>query len=366
MSNDFAKEGTVSRELFPGFLPLFPSSFRLPFLYTSSFAFFELIPRSTSFSCTSNFSHNLLIVVVLEMSLALRRSVWGSLRSASPFSQSPPTTENNPESDPDMRAISKTLHRVRRKKEDATPKSKKLVRRIPRTITMTAFDAEGRPPPPELDRDVDLVGYLELEADIPPHWVFEKLHPQKDVETCSSALFHLPPNVKHLIYSFCFPEEDSKISLSPHFATKAVFDEEYFASPWDILDPVWGGLATCQELRHELMTYFWTEYHFHVSVNPFSGPRFSPLSHVWLPQYLHRIQCLTIEVDLTRFGGSALKYASSIGFECGKLERLLVDLIEGLQMRSSEVMMEGLIVLSRRYRGNRPVDGTFVTTEDGM
>lgn len=231
---------------------------------------------------------------------------------------------------------------------------------------MTAFDAEGRPPPPELDRVVDLVGSSHCTQDLnPPYLVFEALHPKQVMADCSGRFFTLPPKVKHLIYSFCLPEEERKITLSPRFATKAVFDDDYFASPWDILDPVWGGLSASQEMRNELLTYFWTEYRFYVSINPFSGPILSPLSHVWLTKYLSIIQYLTIEVDLTRFGGSALRYAPSIGYDCSKLERLIVDLIKGLQKRRNKIVIAELIVLSRKYLGNRPVDGVYVTNADG-
>lgn len=231
---------------------------------------------------------------------------------------------------------------------------------------MTAFDAEDRPPPPELDREVDLVGSIQS-SDEPnlPYRVFEALHPTQDRAKYNSPFFTLPPKVKHLIYSFCLPQEERKTTLSPRFATKAVFDDDYFASPWDILDLVWGGLSASQRMRNELLTYFWTEYRFHITVNPFSGPKLSPLSHLWLPKYLGIIQYLTIEVDLTRFGGSALRYAPSIGYDCSKLKSLMADLVTGLKERPNKIAMAELILLSRRYIGNRPVDGVYIISGDG-
>ncbi len=190
---------------------------------------------------------------------------------------------------------------------------------------MTAFDEEGRPPPPELDRDWDFAACMEpSQIPIDQCYVFETLHPREEVKNSVHTLFNLPPKIKHLIYGYCFPDEERIINLSPRFATKAIFDDEYFASPWDVLDPVLGALEASSTLRKEILTYFWTEFAFHVSINPFSGPKLSPLSNVWLPKYLDIIQHLTIEVDFTRFGGSALRYAPSFGHDYEKSENILV------------------------------------------
>ena len=165
---------------------------------------------------------------------------------------------------------------------------------------------EKRPPPPELDRSVDLLVLSDLEL------LSEDKLP--DVVKDSHPFFTLPMNVRRRIYGFCFPKETRKLSLSPRFATKAVFSVGYFASPWDVLDPVSGGLEAFSALRRDLYAYFWTEYHFHITITPFSGPMFSPLSHVWLINYLDIIQNLTVEADLTRFGCCVLKEAPKYGY----------------------------------------------------
>ena len=187
---------------------------------------------------------------------------------------------------------------------------------------MTALDAIGIPPPPELDHDYDYAAYSPIKTPIDPYYVFKKLRPKQE----DGGFFGLPPKIKHLIYGFCFPDECRKITLSPRFATKAVFDDEYFASTWDILDPVWGALTASSALRKEVLTYFWTEYHFHLTLNPFAGRKLSPLSNVWLPEYLGIVQHLTVEIDFTRFGGSAVRYAPSFGYDCAKLEKAMVIL----------------------------------------
>lgn len=161
----------------------------------------------------------------------------------------------------------------------------------------------------------------------------------------------LPASVRNRIYGFCFPTEDRNISLSPWGLTKAVFDSEYFACPWDILDHVWGGLGAFSALRKDLMNYFWANYHFHVTVTQCGGPRLFPLSHVWLMNNLGIVRFLTVEVDFTRFGGDCLKISPEYGYNVEKEWRLLEDIARGLCNRGEGAIVAELNLLCRRYLG---------------
>jgi hypothetical protein len=171
------------------------------------------------------------------------------------------------------------------------------------------------------------------------------------------ALFELPVTVRRKIYDYCLPDEPRKISLSPRFVTKAVFPDGSLASPWDVLEPVRGGLQAFSELRRELMTYFWTQFHFHVTLSPFTGPRFSPLSHVWLCDYLNVVQYLSVEADLTRFGFGTLQAATEFGHNVYKTETLMIKLVKGLVKRRGKTTMAEFNVMCRRYDGFRPYRG---------
>ncbi|KAM3068348.1 hypothetical protein ACMFMF_009162 [Clarireedia jacksonii] len=207
---------------------------------------------------------------------------------------------------------------------------------------------------PPFERSVDILATGD-EVTANSDTVFEQVLPLRRGVTCSK-IFQLPVCLRRRIYFYCFPREDRKISLSPRFATKDCFFTDYFASPWDVLDAVQGALASSSTMRNELMTFFWTEYHFHVTLSPFSGPFFSPLSHVWLPLYLDRIQYLTIEVDFTRFGCSALRNARKFGYNMEKMENMLMSIVNGLLKRSGRSTMAELHLMCRRFKGNRPRD----------
>lgn len=207
---------------------------------------------------------------------------------------------------------------------------------------------------PPLNRDWDLKAIDGIPSH--PDELFEHSLPRR-LNNSSSALFDLPINIRRQIYSCCLlDKENITVSLSPHFATKNCFQAYYFTSPWDILRPVAGGLVSFQLLRDDLMTYFWTEYTFHFTLTPFCNAVFTPLSSVWMPTYLDRIQHLAIEIDLTRFGGSALRTARQFGYNMEKMEHLLLDVVNGLVARRGQ--MAELIVLCRRFDGIRLVDET--------
>jgi hypothetical protein len=220
------------------------------------------------------------------------------------------------------------------------------------------------------ERSVDQIGFRNTQID--QEAVFGILLSSHNDTKHHHSLFALPVTVRRRICDFCFPPESRKVSLSPYFATRETFAEENLASPWDILEPVFGGLQAFQQLRHELMTYFWTEYHFHVTLSPFTGPKFSPLSSLWLPEYLEIIQFLTVEADFTRFGFGAPSHFAvmKIGFSTlskgraeygntflNKTENLLVEIVQGLIKRQGKTTMAEFNLMCRRYAGVRPVDG---------
>jgi hypothetical protein len=216
----------------------------------------------------------------------------------------------------------------------------------------------ARPTLPPFDRSVDLVAIADNIEDTT--LFLEEPYPGDDV----NQKFHirrLPASVQRKIYGFCFPTEHRKISLSPWFATKAVFEMDFFASPWDVLEDVSGGLGAFTAIRKDLLSYFWATYHFHITLNAFTGPKFSPLSQFWLQDYLGTIQFLTMEVDFTRFGGDCLKIAADYGYNMKKEEMLLIDIIIGLSSREESTTMAELNLLCRRYAGYHPYqDPNFI------
>ncbi len=305
--------------------------------------------------------------------VSLRRSVFGSLRSVSPF-----TTQKDDQLEPlvgrsPAMSISESITSQSSRYTAYTPSS--LFRRATATSPtlespsrftnlVLRLEEESRPSPPEFDRDVDLIA-TETEIRVDTDLVYGRIAGRQRTSGSAHPLFGLPASVKRRIYSFCFPLEERKISLSPYFATKAVFPEGYFASPWYILQNVSGGIQSFRALRHGLMTFFWTEYAFHVTLNEFGGPKLSPLSNVFLLEYLDMVQHLTIEVDFTRFGCSQLKDAKKFGYSFKKTGSMLTTIVQGLGERPVGSTMSALHLMCRRYAGFRPLNNSWVDNSTG-
>lgn len=198
-------------------------------------------------------------------------------------------------------------------------------------------------PPPEFARDVDIEFCLQP---VNLELIFQQLVPipkSVSIKPCMTAaeFFYMeaPAEVRAKICNYCLPWEPRRITLSPYFVLKGVFSEVYHASPWDVLENVLGGLHAFRALRLDLMAYFWTHYRFHVTLDPFSGPVFSPLTHKWLPRYLGIIQDLSIELDLTKFGGSSLRHSESYGYDCRKIDNKLASFIRHISRREDGLPM---------------------------
>jgi hypothetical protein len=77
--------------------------------------------------------------------------------------------------------------------------------------------------------------------------------------------------------------------------------------------------------------------------------------------YLHVVQHLTLEADLTRFGGSAISNAPEMGYGgYSKVEGLITAIVSGL---SKQWSIAELNLMCRRYVGSRPNSKTLNAPE---
>ena len=205
----------------------------------------------------------------------------------------------------------------------------------------------------QLDQSVNLICWGNHQIDRTR--IFDQCLPRDPTVNRSHPLFNLPTKVRMNIYKYCFPPNPRKITLSPAFATKAAFDPDFFDDPFEVQQYICGALEAFRAIRHELMTYFWTQFHFHVTLSPFTGPKFSPLSHIWLVDYATIVQHLTLEVDFSRFGGGYFIGASDYGYSMGKTDLMLCDIFTRMSKRRETTVMSELDLLCRRYAGVRPL-----------
>lgn len=103
------------------------------------------------------------------------------------------------------------------------------------------------------------------------------------------AFFTLNHEIKRRIFDFVFPYSEAgiPITLSPKFGTVDVYPDDHFLVPWEVLWAVEGGLYSCKQLQDELMTYFWTNYEFHVVLSSYTKVSLIP-QHYWMTAVLTR------------------------------------------------------------------------------
>jgi hypothetical protein len=213
---------------------------------------------------------------------------------------------------------------------------------------------------PKYERMVNVLAWGGREPDparefllaLPPV-IVNKQKPQPE----SMIFFKMQSIIRRTIYSFLFelPANGKKVTLSIPSATKDVFPADFFVTPWDLLEHAQGALGTCRQMRDELMTYFWSTYHFHVTFSPFHvGPVFSGLSIKWLNLYAERVNYLTVEVDMTKLEFSVCKDAKLLKKSNDKVQKVIQNLVTVLSRREHKNIMAHLTLLVRRYRGFRP------------
>lgn len=169
-------------------------------------------------------------------------------------------------------------------------------------------------------------------------------------------LLRLPLKIRFLIYDYVTESErakDKKIIISPPNTVAWFWPANHFIDPSDVFYYIGGASETCWQLRHELMTYYCTQFHFHITYNYFCTPFVARIIHKWLPLFAHRIQYLTVEADLTRLGGSYKNGAFPLPDGQREIAFLLEKLLRGLSARRNSI--QSLHFMCRRYKGLRPI-----------
>lgn len=169
-------------------------------------------------------------------------------------------------------------------------------------------------------------------------------------------LLRLPLKVRFLIYDFLTEFERTtikRIILSPPNTVAYFWPVDFFIKPSDILDFIRDASETCWQLRQETMTFYCTQFHFHITYNYFCTPFVARIMHKWLPLFANRIQYLTVEADFTHLGGSYKNGAFPLPSGQKEITILVDKLLRDMADRQGSV--QSLHFMCRRYKGRRPI-----------
>ncbi|OBT85940.1 hypothetical protein VE02_04785 [Pseudogymnoascus sp. 03VT05] len=179
-------------------------------------------------------------------------------------------------------------------------------------------------------------------------------------------LLGLPVNVRFRIYQFMTKSIRAKnkiIVLSPERTINGFWPKKHFMEPQTVFDVIGGLSLTCFQLRHEVLTYYCSQFHFHITYNCFCTPISAPLMYKWLPLFGNKMQYLTVEVDFTRLGGCYQNGKFTLKYGAKETMFFMRKLVFELCDRSGTI--RSLHVMCRRYKGFRPPSQKY-TPEDNI
>ncbi|KIH91038.1 hypothetical protein SPBR_01548 [Sporothrix brasiliensis 5110] len=192
--------------------------------------------------------------------------------------------------------------------------------------------------------------------------IFGRGSPQQTAEDASPSLLRLPAAVRLRLYQHLVsaPSADRPICLNPQVFTRAVWPRESFDSLATALAPLQGALHASFALRAEVVAAFWHGRRVHVVFSPYVRPAVCPLATLFLQRYvgvMGRSPALTLELDCTRLGYGM--HPAAAGLQPGLLSMgaLVEGFVEGI-ISTSMFPLRQLVVLCRRYYGNRPASTT--------
>ncbi|OBT76022.1 hypothetical protein VF21_03507 [Pseudogymnoascus sp. 05NY08] len=179
-------------------------------------------------------------------------------------------------------------------------------------------------------------------------------------------LLGLPANVRFRIYQFMTKSVRAKnkiIVLSPDRTINGFWPKKHFMEPQTVFDVIGGLSLTCFQLRHEVLTYYCSQFHFHITYNCFCTPISAPLMYKWLPLFGNKMQYLTVEVDFTRLGGCYQNGKFTLKHGAKETMFFIRKLVFELCDRSGAI--RSLHIMCRRYKGFRPPSQKY-TPEDNI
>ncbi|KAK3317811.1 hypothetical protein B0T19DRAFT_298581 [Cercophora scortea] len=132
---------------------------------------------------------------------------------------------------------------------------------------------------------------------------------------------------------------------------------DYFDSLQKVLTLLKGYTSVCFTMRVDFMTTLLLTRRFHLILSPFVTENSQPAAVLWMDKFGPLMKWITLEIDMTKLGGHW--NPSSAGLDKSKsLERvgkLVEKFVERQLTRHGGTTLQSLVVLVRRYYGNRPV-----------
>ena len=176
--------------------------------------------------------------------------------------------------------------------------------------------------------------------------------------------FNLPSKVRFEIVRYLVADTDTvtarPILLNSERQASPAWPDDAFVSLGSVLKPLQATLWACPRLRAEVMVVLLLTRKFHVIFSPCVRECTQPLPTTWLFRYLHLMQDVSLEIDMTRLGfGHSWESAfmeTNMENTCVLIRKFTAEMLT----RSSANSMGCLTVHCRRYFGYRQGPNTVL------
>lgn len=241
--------------------------------------------------------------------------------------------------------------------------------------TIIADTHQDVDPSPTFDRTVDLTWYRTAREDrgtiicsIPrPSGRFEhalalfvaqyaKGRPLKKYDRKKRfPYFDLPSEIRFEVVRHLVADTDTgkPILLNAKRQASPAWPTDAFVSLGSVLKPLQATMWACPRLRAELMVVLLLTRKFHVIFGPCVREYTQPLPTTWLFRYLHLMQDVSLEIDMTKLGFGHSWEATAMEASMRNIGRLIRRFTAEMLTRDSANSMGCLTIHCRRYFGYR-------------
>ncbi|OHF04656.1 hypothetical protein CORC01_00127 [Colletotrichum orchidophilum] len=183
-------------------------------------------------------------------------------------------------------------------------------------------------------------------------------HQRTQQQEPTSPYLRLPAVARFQICQYLIADHNSDIPicLSDGRFMREVWSDDEYTSLAAAMGPLQSYLAVSFSLRADMMVAFLMIERFHVTLSPFVGPHLNPLATLWCNKYGHFIQQVVVELDLTRLGFGPGKEACKLRAGTINMDDLIGTFVKGQLRRKNQSTLRSLVLLCRRFWGERPSD----------